>query len=76
VSVDGFIADALDRVGPLFDWYSNGVVARPRPTAKVSQVSADYVTPIWVRIGSMVGKYWRSRPFVFSFDGRSQGRPG
>jgi hypothetical protein len=24
VSVDGFIADANDEVGPLFDWYFNG----------------------------------------------------
>ena len=27
VSVDGFIADADDQVGPLFDWYGNGDVA-------------------------------------------------
>jgi hypothetical protein len=26
VSVDGFIADADDQVGPLFDWYNNGDV--------------------------------------------------
>ena len=26
VSVDGFIADANDQVGPLFDWYVNGDV--------------------------------------------------
>jgi hypothetical protein len=26
VSVDGFIADANDEVGPLFDWYGNGGV--------------------------------------------------
>ena len=24
VSVDGYIADDMDDVGPLFDWYSNG----------------------------------------------------
>jgi hypothetical protein len=24
VSVDGYIADANDEVGPLFDWYTNG----------------------------------------------------
>jgi hypothetical protein len=24
VSVDGFIADAEDNVGPLFEWYFNG----------------------------------------------------
>jgi dihydrofolate reductase len=27
VSLDGFIADEDDRVGPLFDWYGNGGVA-------------------------------------------------
>lgn len=26
VSVDGFIADAPDQVGPLFDWYTNGTL--------------------------------------------------
>ena len=24
VSLDGFIADSRDEVGPLFDWYGNG----------------------------------------------------
>ena len=24
VSVDGYIADEADQVGPLFDWYFNG----------------------------------------------------
>ena len=27
VSLDGFIADDTDRVGPLFDWYTNGDVS-------------------------------------------------
>ena len=27
MSLDGFIADPSDRVGPLFDWYENGDVA-------------------------------------------------
>jgi hypothetical protein len=27
VSLDGFIADESDGVGPLFDWYGNGEVA-------------------------------------------------
>ena len=30
VSVDGFIADHNDDIGPLFDWYSNGDVAAGR----------------------------------------------
>nr|WP_174257337.1 dihydrofolate reductase family protein [Phytoactinopolyspora alkaliphila] len=55
VSVDGFIADDNDDVGPLFEWYFNGdadlVDGGP---FKVSQVSADYVRAIWDGIGSMV----------------------
>jgi len=26
MSLDGFIADTNDQVGPLFDWYNNGNV--------------------------------------------------
>ena len=55
VSVDGFIADAQDEVGPLFDWYANGEVELVEGgTLKVSQVSAAYLKPIWAAIGSMV----------------------
>jgi hypothetical protein len=44
VSVDGFIADAKDQVGPLFDWYVNGdVEILDGGQIKVSQASADYV---------------------------------
>jgi dihydrofolate reductase len=55
VSVDGFIADAKDQVGPLFDWYVNGdveIVAGGE--LKVSQASAEYVKTMWAGIGSMV----------------------
>jgi dihydrofolate reductase len=55
MSVDGFIADANDEVGPLFDWYFNGeaeiVVGGP---FKVTQASVGYVRPMWERIGSTV----------------------
>jgi dihydrofolate reductase len=57
VSVDGFIADADDQVGPLFDWYFNGeidLLETPGGTMKVSQASAAYVGPMWASIGSMV----------------------
>ena len=55
VSVDGFIADAQDEVGPLFDWYANGDVELIEGgTMKVSRVSAEYVLPLWAGIGSMV----------------------
>jgi dihydrofolate reductase len=55
VSVDGFIADEEDQVGPLFDWYSNGdVEIVPGGMWKVSRASAEYVRPVWAGIGSMV----------------------
>jgi dihydrofolate reductase len=55
VSVDGYIADDSDDVGPLFEWYFNGdaELAEGGPF-KVSQVSAGYVRPMWDSIGSMV----------------------
>ena len=55
VSVDGFIADAGDEVGPLFDWYFNGEaeVVNGGPF-KVSQASIGYVRPMWERIGTTV----------------------
>jgi hypothetical protein len=55
VSVDGFIADANDQVGPLFDWYVNGdVEIIDGGEFRVSQASADYVKTMWAGIGSMV----------------------
>lgn len=52
VSVDGFIADANDDVGPLFDWYFNGEaeIVDGGPF-RVSAESARYVRPMWQRIG-------------------------
>ena len=62
VSVDGFIADANDDVGPLFEWYFNGDVPLipgemddPFPGGmKISKASYDYIRPTWDAIGSMV----------------------
>ena len=62
VSVDGYIADENDEVGPLFEWYFNGdhsltaqEMADPEPGGmNVSKVSYDYVRPTWDAIGSMV----------------------
>ena len=76
VSVDGFIADENDQVGPLFDWYFNGQHAlaadRADTTARisVSKASADHVRPTWAGIGAMViGRHlfdmtngWEGRP--------------
>jgi len=55
VSVDGFIADAQDEVGPLFDWYHNGdVPITGGSEMTISPVSAAYVQPVWASIESMV----------------------
>ncbi|MGE0027795.1 MAG: dihydrofolate reductase family protein [Thermoleophilia bacterium] len=71
VSVDGFIADERDDVGPLFEWYGNGDVEPvPGSGLALSQVSADYIAPTWAGIGSMViGRHlfdmtdgWSGRP--------------
>lgn len=55
VSVDGFIADENDEVGPLFDYYGNGDVEMLEGgELKVSAVSAAYLRPIWAAVGAMV----------------------
>lgn len=62
VSVDGFIADDNDDVGPLFDWYFNGdrsldaqEMADPEPGGmRISQASYDYVRPMWDSIGAII----------------------
>jgi dihydrofolate reductase len=47
VSLDGFIADDNDAVGPLFDWYGNGDVevtlADPNRRFHVTRASAEYI---------------------------------
>ena len=77
VSVDGFIADDNDEVGPLFDWYFNG--ERPlfeggegsgHPSMSVSDRSYGYVKPFWDSITcAVVGRHlfdltngWEARP--------------
>ncbi|MDX2934721.1 dihydrofolate reductase family protein [Streptomyces ipomoeae] len=54
VSVDGFIADGHDQVGPLFDWYSNGDVPLGDFGGRVSKTSAEYVKPMQANIGALV----------------------
>ncbi|MEU4191134.1 dihydrofolate reductase family protein [Kribbella sp. NPDC026611] len=58
VSLDGFVADNEDAVGPLFDWYNNGPVEvfgtdQGRPF-HVSQASAEYMQATWPNIKSCV----------------------
>lgn len=71
VSVDGFIADDQDQIGPLFDWYFNGDTPLTNGGGfSVSAVSAGYVSPAWAAIGSMIiGRHlfdlmngWDGRP--------------
>lgn len=58
VSMDGFIADTSDAVGPLFDWYNNGEVevygSDPGRPFKVSQASADYLNSTWPTVAAIV----------------------
>jgi dihydrofolate reductase len=56
VSVDGFIADENDDVGPLHDWYSSGdtPIIDAGSRFRVSRVSAQYVRPMWEAIGTIV----------------------
>jgi dihydrofolate reductase len=52
VSVDGFIADENDQVGPLFDWLTSGdVPVDDSGVVKVSQVSYDVTRAYWDSIG-------------------------
>ncbi len=52
VSVDGFIADANDDPGPLFDWLTSGDVPLDAGGfLTVSQVSYDHTRPYWDQIG-------------------------
>ncbi|NEB74073.1 dihydrofolate reductase [Streptomyces sp. SID14478] len=55
VSVDGFIADPEDQVGPLFDWYGNGESPLGDDGGfRVSKASADYTRPLWDSLGVTV----------------------
>lgn len=70
-SLDGYIADHDDQVGPLFDWYFNGdhEIVEGGPF-KVSKASADYVRGMWQSIEvTVVGRRlfdltngWEGRP--------------
>ena len=70
-SMDGYIADADDEVGPLFEWYFNGDVdIVDGGPFKVSKASADYVRTMWQSIGTtVIGRHlfdltngWEGRP--------------
>ncbi|MBQ1023814.1 dihydrofolate reductase family protein [Micromonospora sp. C95] len=66
VSIDGFIADDDDDVGPLHDWYFSGdtPIRESRTSAfdhsgigvafKASSTSAEYVRSMWESVGAIV----------------------
>ena len=77
MSVDGFIADEHDDVGPLFDWYFNGdrpivldPAAEDHGPFRVSERSHGYVSEMWSRIRvTVMGRRlfdqtngWEARP--------------
>lgn len=76
MSLDGFVADLDDGVGPMFDWYGNGEVevtgADPDRVFRVSPASADYINTQWSKIGAtVIGRHlfnltdgWHGRPPV------------
>jgi dihydrofolate reductase len=76
MSLDGFIADPSDQVGPLFDWYGNGDVeftgADPDRVFHVSAASAAYLREAWANVGAgVIGRRlfditngWNGRPPV------------
>jgi dihydrofolate reductase len=76
MSLDGFIADPSDQVGPLFDWYGNGDIeftgADPDRVFHVSAASAAYLREAWANVGAgVIGRRlfditngWNGRPPV------------
>lgn len=60
-SIDGYIADENDGVGPLFDWYFNGdqplvgeAGEQQHARFRISQASSAYVQPFWDSIRAMI----------------------
>jgi dihydrofolate reductase len=61
MSVDGYVADPDDAVGPLFDWYGNGDVAisanDDHHTFHMTRASADHLRPAWATVAAtMIGR--------------------
>jgi dihydrofolate reductase len=76
MSLDGFVADPADAVGPLFDWYNNGNVevagADPDRVVHTTAETANYLRSTWGNIGAaVIGRHlfdltdgWGGRPVV------------
>jgi dihydrofolate reductase len=75
-SLDGFVADPDDAVGPLFDWYNNGDVAitgaDPDRVFHVTEATAGYLRAAWADVGAaVIGRRlfdltngWNGRPAI------------
>jgi dihydrofolate reductase len=76
VSLDGFIADESDQVGPIFDWYGNGEVAvtlgDPDRVFHTSPATAEYLREVATSVAAtVIGRRlfditdgWQGRPPV------------
>jgi dihydrofolate reductase len=76
MSLDGFIADTNNQVGPLFDWFDNGEVefsgSDPNMLFHISPASADYLRKAWSNIAvDVIGRRlfditngWNGQPAV------------
>lgn len=53
-SLDGYIADEHDEVGPLFDWYYNGDLPIEHMGMQLSRPSYDYTRPMWDSIRATI----------------------
>ena len=61
MSLDGYIAELSDNVGPLFDWSTTGDVevtgSDPNMVFRVSAPSAKYLSEVWANIrASVIGR--------------------
>jgi dihydrofolate reductase len=58
VSLDGYIADDSDGVGPLFDWYSNGDISwafeGSYGESQSTQASADFMRATYTNLAAVV----------------------
>ncbi len=58
MSLDGFVADPSDQVGPLFDWYENGQTETTWPgmgmVSRTTRESAGYLREVIETTGALV----------------------
>src|SRR3954452_3860672 len=66
VSLDGFVADDHDQVGPLFDWYDNGDVAGTFSDEErvfhTTAATAEFLYDLAPRMATMAGERRLSAP--------------